>query len=96
MQIDPNTPITRAPSTAATRPPATASASREAAPKFERASELNRAVEQAPVVRPDAVERARVLIGDVKYPPDEAINSIAKLLALRMQPDAGSEPGNNS
>ena len=38
-----------------------------------------------PDVRPEAVERAKQLIGDPGYPPNEAIEKIATLLAMEIE-----------
>lgn len=53
--------------------------------QFDRATALNRALEDTPDLRPAEVERARGLIGDVSYPPPETIKRIASLLALNTQ-----------
>lgn len=42
-----------------------------------------------PDVRPEAVDRARVLIGDPVYPANEAIQKIATLLAMEMELSPG-------
>lgn len=53
---------------------------------FIRAEGLNRQLAATPAARPEAVQRARELIGDVKYPPADAIRGIASLLALSIEP----------
>ncbi len=53
--------------------------------QFDGAAALNRALADTPELRPEAVERARELIGDVTYPPPETIKRIASLLALNVQ-----------
>lgn len=58
---------------------------------FARAGALEQALQETPVARPEAVNRARELIGDVKYPPADAINGIATLLALKVGGGAGGE-----
>lgn len=92
MQIDPNTSISHATRQVASQAPSRVSSAREGEPRFDQTSELNRALEQTPAVRPGAVARARELIGDVKYPPDEAINGIAKLLSMRIESDGTDYP----
>lgn len=55
---------------------------------FSRVKALDQSLEATPVVRTEAVSRARELIGDVKYPPVKAIDGIAALLALNLDPAA--------
>jgi hypothetical protein len=59
---------------------------------FQKVEALDQALQATPVARTEAVARARELIGDVKYPPADTINSIAALLALKMglAPEADS------
>lgn len=52
---------------------------------FAAAQGLDRSVRELPLVRPEQVERARSLVADVKYPPQEMLNRIANLLALHMK-----------
>jgi hypothetical protein len=51
---------------------------------FYRAEALEQSVRTTPEVRPQAVERARKLVEDVRYPGDETIRGIASLLALKL------------
>jgi hypothetical protein len=51
---------------------------------FDRSEALNRSLSEAPDVRSEVVERARRLIEDTSYPPPEAINKIADLLAMKL------------
>jgi hypothetical protein len=51
---------------------------------FQRVEALDQALQATPTVRTEEIARARELIGDVKYPPADTINSIAALLALKM------------
>jgi len=51
---------------------------------FERSAALNRSLANTPEVRQQVVERARRLIEDTSYPPQEAINKIADLLAMTL------------
>jgi hypothetical protein len=56
---------------------------------FNRVEALEQSLAATPAVRPDAVARARELLGDIKYPPVKAIDGIAALLALKLT--GGSE-----
>ncbi len=58
---------------------------------FSRMGALDRALQETPVARPEAISRAQELIGDVKYPPADTIDGIAMLLALRTEVVAGGE-----
>jgi hypothetical protein len=49
------------------------------------AQSLEQSIRNLPIVRPEQVERARSLIADSKYPPQEMLNRIANLLALHMR-----------
>lgn len=55
------------------------------APSFERSQSVERALAETPEVRPEKVERARVYAADVKYPPDEVLERLSHLLALKMK-----------
>jgi hypothetical protein len=55
---------------------------------FERSAALNRSLVNTPDVRPQVVERARRLIEDTSYPPQEAIKKIANLLAMTLAEDS--------
>ena len=55
---------------------------------FEESDALNRGLQANPEVRPEAVARARQLIGDASYPPPHAIQSMAALLAEHLDGDA--------
>jgi hypothetical protein len=70
-----NQPVKRSP---------VATSAAESAP-FGAAQSLEQSVRNLPVVRPEQVERARSLIADVKYPPQEMLNRIANLLALHLR-----------
>ena len=52
---------------------------------FQRVEALDQAMQATLVVRPEAVARAKALIGDVQYPGDETIRGIASLLALKLE-----------
>jgi hypothetical protein len=49
--------------------------------EFRHADALRHALDQAPDLRQDAVERARDLFHQVRYPPVEIIERISRLLA---------------
>lgn len=51
---------------------------------FQPSQSLENALNQTPVVRADKVARAQQLLADVKYPPDELLNGIAHLLAVKL------------
>jgi len=51
---------------------------------FERSHALSHSLANTPEVRQEVVERARRLIEDTSYPPPEAINKIADLLAIKL------------
>ena len=53
-------------------------------PAFDAAQSLERSVKDLPLVRPEEVARARALVADVKYPPDEMMSRIASLLAMHI------------
>ena len=46
--------------------------------------DLNRALQQAALARPEEVARATDLVQDASYPPTEVIDSISGLLALHI------------
>ena len=52
--------------------------------KFKGAEALAQALAQLPDPRPGVVDKARVVVSTVKYPPDEIINRIATLLAIHL------------
>lgn len=56
---------------------------------FYRVEALDHAMQATPAVRPEAVERAKKLIAEIRYPGDETIRGIASLLALKI--DSGNE-----
>ncbi len=64
-------------------------ATRRSAPPAEEASfsrldNLRLALDQTPAVRDTEVLRAKKLVGDVQYPPDETVRRIANLLAIHL------------
>jgi len=54
---------------------------------FDRSEALDRSLGQAPAVRADRVEQAKVLAANVLYPPRETLRGIANLLAMNMGDD---------
>ena len=70
-------------------PPSTPPRVREPAPAHDEASfsgaqALTEALARLPDTRPEVVQRSREVVGSVKYPPDETLNRIAKLLAMNL------------
>ena len=57
---------------------------------FYRVEALDQAMQATPAVRPEAVDRAKKLIADIRYPGDETIRGIASLLALNIEPSKKS------
>ena len=55
------------------------------AASFEQTRALEQKLSQVPDSRPDQVDRARALVADVQYPPQEMMNRIASLLALHIK-----------
>jgi hypothetical protein len=64
------------------RPPAAKPADTET---FARSQALESIRNETSAVRPDQVARARALVANVKYPPDELLNGIAHLLAVNFK-----------
>jgi hypothetical protein len=54
-------------------------------PNFERTRAIGRALAEAPEARPEKVQQARVYAADVKYPPDEVLERLSHLLALKLK-----------
>ena len=50
-----------------------------------RSQALESILNETPVVRPEQVARARTLVANVKYPPDDLLNGIAHLLAVKLK-----------
>jgi hypothetical protein len=96
MIIDPSNPTTPAVGQPATRGTSRISARQAGDTDIRRATEVNRALNETPAVRPEAVARARKLVGNVKYPPDEIINSISKILSTRLDPGDQVSPTKES
>jgi hypothetical protein len=49
---------------------------------------LEKSLQETPDSRPEAVEKARQLINDVQYPPQETIKKISHLLAIKLKSDS--------
>ena len=52
---------------------------------FDGAAKLEMGLKETPAVRPDVVARARELISDPSYPPQEMVRKISLLLAMHME-----------
>lgn len=52
---------------------------------FSQTDALRGAMDNLPRSRPDKIQRAKELIGDVNYPPAQTIRKISDLLAVKMQ-----------
>ncbi|MGA2657165.1 MAG: hypothetical protein ABSH34_06560 [Verrucomicrobiota bacterium] len=56
--------------------------------------DLNRALQQTPLARPEEVARATGLVRDASYPPMAVIDNISGLLALHLNtPDPSQQSG---
>jgi len=53
---------------------------------FSQRAAIERQLENLPAARTAAIERARALVKDDSYPPDETIQRIANLLAVKVTP----------
>lgn len=51
---------------------------------FAGSTAVRRALEEAPDVRVEMIQRARNLVGDPTYPPRETIQRLSHLLAMRL------------
>ena len=51
--------------------------------EFSQSPIQNQVLSDAPEIRTEEVVRAQVLVSSLKYPPDELIGRIARLLALK-------------
>lgn len=60
---------------------------------FDKSAALNRSLADIPDVRPDRVSRAKQLIADVNYPPQEAIKKISDLLAMKLREAKETDDG---
>jgi hypothetical protein len=71
------------PSQPATRQDATAAATDGAS--FEVTAALQDKLKNLPTVRPDKVAQAKMLVSDLKYPPDDVLDRIAVLIAAQVK-----------
>lgn len=84
MQIEPNTSasavsrMTTAPLAPAKPAPVADSAA------FDRSAALNQALKDEAGVRPEKVAMAQQLLGHVNWPPSEALQQIATLMAMHL------------
>ncbi|HYG21643.1 MAG TPA: hypothetical protein VEH04_02590 [Verrucomicrobiae bacterium] len=46
---------------------------------------LQAQLKAAPDVRPEVVEKAKMLVADLQYPPEQVLRSLAHLLALKLR-----------
>ena len=53
---------------------------------FQGSAALQDALKNQTDIRPDVVARAKGLVSDTKYPPDDVLDRIAVLLAINVQP----------
>ncbi len=51
---------------------------------FAKTETLPAALQQIPDVRPGVVDRARTLVASLYYPPPDAVDSLARLLAVHL------------
>ncbi len=84
MQIEPNTSasavsrMTTAPLVVPKPVPAADSAA------FDRTAALNQALKDAAEARPEKVQMAQQLLGHVSWPPSQALQQIATLMAMHL------------
>ena len=84
MEVNPNASANAVPRPTG-KPPVTS----KAAPRTDSVSlrgteAIDSALQQVPDVRTEAVTKAAMLVGDVKYPPLQTINAISNLLAMNL------------
>jgi len=63
-----------------------ASVSVSQAPALQGMAELQSKLNQLALTRPDKMDALRNALADVQYPPEELLNGIAHLLAIRLTP----------
>jgi hypothetical protein len=86
MDVNASSRITAAAGAAHQPPPRSLGRARERA-SFGQADALNQQLAQTPDSRPAAVEKARNQVHLAQYPPPEAVDRIARLLAINLKPD---------
>jgi len=67
------------------RGPSTPSTSEATGLPHERTQALEQSLRDASQVRPEVVARAKALVNDVQYPPQEILDRISTLLALHIK-----------
>lgn len=84
MEVNPNLKVGSVPRTPPDQPVVrrSGSGSEEAAVQFTESQALNLALADVPDLRVEAVEKARQLVGQVDYPPQETIQKLANLFAI--------------
>lgn len=83
IEFSPNQiPVTRA--TSLTKPAPAKPSSAADAPSLQGVADLQSKLNQMALTRPDKMDAARSALADVQYPPDELLNGIAHLLAIRL------------
>jgi hypothetical protein len=60
--------------------------------QFTESQALNLALADVPDLRVDVVERARLLIGQADYPPQEMLRQLANLFAMHLAGDDQEQP----
>lgn len=82
MQINPNSPLRPVPTVGNSPWAPVKPRGEQGTVDFKATEALEKALERAPDVRPEKVEKARQEVGQVDYPPKETIQRISQLLAL--------------
>jgi hypothetical protein len=83
IEFNPNNVGKPTPPQPAARQDATPPARDEAA--FQNTVDLENKLRNIPLVRPERVERAKGLVTNVQYPPDEILVGLANLLAMHLE-----------
>jgi hypothetical protein len=52
---------------------------------FQKVAALEDKLREVPLIRHENVERAKGLVSNLKYPPDDILNGIANLLAMQIK-----------
>jgi hypothetical protein len=64
--------------------PAKPAPSNDTAPPLQGIADLQNKLAQVALTRPDKMAAVEPLVSDVQYPPDELLNGIAHLLAIKL------------
>jgi hypothetical protein len=85
MEVDFN--ASRVPRAEPSQPAARQDATAEATDgtSFEVTAALQDKLKNLPTVRPEKVDQAKMLVSDLKYPPDDVLDRIAILLAAQIK-----------